>query len=69
MKSTYQTAKVAKILLLLESGRGAEFKGKALNEITLDNDFLDDEVEDSQQPENEADIITYENPQPGSSGK
>ncbi|KAJ8929593.1 hypothetical protein NQ314_017700 [Rhamnusium bicolor] len=67
-ESTYQTAKVAKILLLLESGRGAEFKGKALNEITLDNDFLDDEVEDSQQPENEADIITYENPQPGSSG-
>ncbi|KAJ8929584.1 hypothetical protein NQ314_017691 [Rhamnusium bicolor] len=64
-ESTYQTAKVAKILLLLESGRGAEFKGKALNEITLDNDFLDDEVEDSQQPENEADIITYENPSAG----
>ncbi|KAK9736426.1 hypothetical protein QE152_g12493 [Popillia japonica] len=34
----YQTAKVAKILLLLEKGRGNEFKGKKLSEIELNND-------------------------------
>lgn len=54
--------------MLLESGKGAEFKGKTLNEITLDNDFLDDEVEDGQQPDNNLAINDYENPQPGPSG-
>ncbi|KAJ3659002.1 hypothetical protein Zmor_010712 [Zophobas morio] len=33
----YQTAKVAKILLLLNKGRGKEFKGKSLNDIQLEN--------------------------------
>ncbi|KAH1001414.1 hypothetical protein HUJ04_005440 [Dendroctonus ponderosae] len=35
----YQTAKVAKVLLLLEKGRGKEFKGKNLNEIELEKDI------------------------------
>lgn len=34
----YQTAKVAKVLMLLEKGKGREFKGKSLEEIHLDND-------------------------------
>ncbi|XP_074027761.1 uncharacterized protein isoform X1 [Leptinotarsa decemlineata] len=34
----YQTAKVAKILLLLEKGKGKEFKGRSLNDIELDSD-------------------------------
>lgn len=32
----YQTAKVAKILLLLEKGKGKQFKGKNLSDIELD---------------------------------
>ncbi|KYB25128.1 hypothetical protein TcasGA2_TC031343 [Tribolium castaneum] len=35
----YQTAKVAKILLLLEKGKGEQFKGKSLNEIELERDI------------------------------
>lgn len=34
----YQTAKVAKVLLMLEKGKGKQFKGKCLREIELDND-------------------------------
>lgn len=48
-ESTYQTAKVAKLLILLESGKGAQFKGKTIEEIVLDDDELCDEVEDNQQ--------------------
>ncbi|KAJ8971979.1 hypothetical protein NQ317_010075 [Molorchus minor] len=32
----YQTAKIAKLLLLMEQGEAAEFKGLPLNEIQLD---------------------------------
>lgn len=35
----YQTAKVAKVLLLLEKGKGKEFQGKTLNEIDLNEDI------------------------------
>lgn len=35
----YQTAKVAKILLLLEKGKGEQFKGKTLSEIELEQDI------------------------------
>jgi hypothetical protein len=35
----YQTAKVAKILLLLEKWKRKEFKGKSLGEIDLDNNI------------------------------
>ncbi|XP_025836251.1 uncharacterized protein LOC112906405 [Agrilus planipennis] len=34
----YQTAKVAKVLMLLEKGKANEFKGKSLGEIHLSND-------------------------------
>lgn len=38
----YQTAKVAKILLLLNAGKGKEFKGKSLEEVHItDDDVLD----------------------------
>lgn len=56
-ENTYQTAKVAKLLLLLESGKDAEFKGKSIDEIVFDHDDL---VADED--------IDYNNPQPGPSG-
>lgn len=50
---TYQTAKVAKVLLLLNAGKGNEFKGKSLNEIEVSQDVIDfdekDEDENMQQ--------------------
>lgn len=51
----YQTAKVVKVLLLLEKGKGKEFRGKNLEEINLDQDcYMSDasDVEDK----NEVDI-------------
>ncbi|KAJ3639911.1 hypothetical protein Zmor_003240 [Zophobas morio] len=47
----FQTAKVAKILLLMEKGRGKEFKGKSLNEIELQKDVYyssESEIEDEE---------------------
>lgn len=39
----YQTAKVAKVLLLLNAGKGDEFKGKKLDQIQLEeNEFCSD---------------------------
>ncbi|KAL3281696.1 hypothetical protein HHI36_004902 [Cryptolaemus montrouzieri] len=38
----YQTAKVAKILILLEKGKGHQFKGKSLDEIVLDEELTSD---------------------------
>lgn len=35
----YQTAKVAKILLLIEKGKGEKFRGKNLSEIEIENEF------------------------------
>ncbi|KAJ8964767.1 hypothetical protein NQ314_004658 [Rhamnusium bicolor] len=35
----YQTAKVTKILLLMEKGRGNQFQGKNLNKIEIDNEI------------------------------
>lgn len=41
----YQTAKVAKLLLLLNAGKGNEFKGKALADIEITDDVLNlDEI-------------------------
>lgn len=45
----YQTAKVAKVLLLLEKGRGKEFRGKTLNEIEFENDNYSSESETEQE--------------------
>lgn len=36
----YQTAKVAKVLLLLNAGKGAELKGKHLEDINVNDDEL-----------------------------
>ncbi|KAJ8954333.1 hypothetical protein NQ317_000398 [Molorchus minor] len=45
-EDVYQTAKVAKVLLLLNGGKGNEFKGKSLNDIEVTHDVLDtDEIE------------------------
>lgn len=38
-QDVYQTAKVAKVLLLLEKGRGKNFEGKTINEIQLKKDI------------------------------
>ncbi|KAJ8959479.1 hypothetical protein NQ318_022176 [Aromia moschata] len=48
----YQTAKVAKVLILLEKGKGNEFKGKTLEEINLENDIYSssDSDDDEQLP-------------------
>ncbi|KAI4463195.1 hypothetical protein MML48_4g00007080 [Holotrichia oblita] len=43
----YQTAKVAKILLLLEQGKGEKFKGKKLNEIEIENEIYYSSESDS----------------------
>lgn len=40
-EDVYQTAKVAKILLLLNAGRGSEFMGKSLAEIQVSGDVVD----------------------------
>lgn len=48
----YQTAKVAKILLLLEKGKGEQFKGKSLNSIELQQDvYYSSESESSDKDE------------------
>ncbi|KAK4886952.1 hypothetical protein RN001_003223 [Aquatica leii] len=49
----FQTAKVAKVLLLLEKGMGEKFKGKSINDIHLEKDIYyssesDNEVDDSE---------------------
>lgn len=36
-ENTYQTAKVAKVLLLLNAGKGDEFKGKCLADIDIED--------------------------------
>lgn len=40
-EDVYQTAKVAKVLLLLNEGKGNEFKGKSLSEIEVMGDTCD----------------------------
>lgn len=51
-EDTYQTAKVAKVLLLMNAGKGREFQGKRLEEIQLtENEFftdLNDECSDQE---------------------
>ena len=44
----YQTAKVAKVLLLLNAGKGAEFKGKSLKDIEVADDEMEVEAEESE---------------------
>ncbi|KAJ8941089.1 hypothetical protein NQ314_010494 [Rhamnusium bicolor] len=53
----YQTAKVVKVLLLLEKGKGKEFHGKNLEEINLDKDYYDSDVS-CEEDKNEVDNTT-----------
>lgn len=47
----YQTAKVAKVLLLMEKGKGNQFRGKKLNEIDIKNEiYYSSESEDDDEP-------------------
>lgn len=47
-EDVYQTAKVAKVLMLLNEGKGQEFKGKSLSEIELSEDFLEFEKDEEE---------------------
>lgn len=53
----YQTAKISKLLILMEDGRSSNFKGKTLDEIEIDLDenLLNSEREDN--PEDEIDDL------------
>lgn len=50
----YQTAKISKLLMLTESGKGTQYKGKALNEIdvNMDENLLNADTDDSEFDEN-----------------
>lgn len=39
----YQTAKIAKLLLMMEKGEGGDYKGKTLEEIDVQLEFLNQE--------------------------
>ncbi|XP_023312017.1 uncharacterized protein LOC108915376 [Anoplophora glabripennis] len=52
----YQTAKVAKVLLLLNVGKGSEFKGKSLEEIEVANDVLECDEEKTTKDEETGNI-------------
>ncbi|KAK4882380.1 hypothetical protein RN001_005699 [Aquatica leii] len=48
-EDTYQTAKVAKVLLLLNAVKGSEFKGKTLEEIQVsENRIVEDECKNKE---------------------
>ncbi|KAJ8933557.1 hypothetical protein NQ314_013931 [Rhamnusium bicolor] len=49
----FQTAKVAKVLLLLEKGKGKEFIGKSLNEIDVEEEAYISESSDDENNNNE----------------
>lgn len=66
----HQTAKIAKLLFLMERGQGMEFKGKKLDdiEIGLDEEIevnLEEDTNDPDDPEPSGnDIIELSNPEP-----
>lgn len=51
----YQTAKVAKVLLLMNAGKGLEYKGKSLNDIELSDDVLNNDDDDNDDDTNNVD--------------
>lgn len=55
-EDVYQTAKVAKVLLLLNVGKGSEFKGKSLEEIEVTDDVLECDDEEKEEHEIIAEI-------------
>ncbi|KAJ8911356.1 hypothetical protein NQ315_011649 [Exocentrus adspersus] len=50
----FQTAKVAKVLLLLEKGKGQEFQGKSLNDIHLEKEMYYSSESEIESDEGEA---------------
>lgn len=62
----YQTAKVSKVLMLLDQGRGNEFKGKSLNDIQLADKEAEEDGDmllqtENDQPNIECDVNNPEN--------
>nr|CAI5858790.1 unnamed protein product [Callosobruchus analis] len=68
-EDTYQTAKVAKVLLLLNAGKGSEFKGKCLNEIEVGNDVLELEIDETDGTGNEIQVKDAESREDKSSSR
>lgn len=52
-ESAFQVAKVSKLLLMLENGKGQEFRGKNLDEININVNSLVSDVEDYSSEDNE----------------
>lgn len=42
-QDVYQTAKIAKLLLMMEKGNGADFQGKTLEQIDIHLESLEEE--------------------------
>lgn len=56
----YQTAKISKILLLMEKGNLVGHKGKTLEEINMEEDLQNDNNSSGEDPVEEQDIISEE---------
>ncbi|KAK9710003.1 hypothetical protein QE152_g26262 [Popillia japonica] len=54
----YRTAKISKLLLLMESGKAGEHKGKALDEINID--LEEDLINECQESNEDSDEIELE---------
>ncbi|XP_060517499.1 uncharacterized protein LOC132696596 [Cylas formicarius] len=67
----FQTVKVAKVLLLLEKGKGKVFKGKCLSEIEIEEEasILESSDEDAPTKKHTESSITQINQKPQSSGQ
>lgn len=50
-ESTFQVAKVSKLLLMMEKGQGQEYRGKSLDEIDINIDSLVTDIEESSDEE------------------
>jgi len=50
-ESTFQVAKVNKLLLMMEKGQGQEYRGKSLDEIDINIDSLVTDIEESSDEE------------------
>ncbi|KAK4886735.1 hypothetical protein RN001_003006 [Aquatica leii] len=59
----YQTAKIAKLLVLMESGKAGSYKGKSLDEIEIDmeEEVVEDESDDGRQTDTE--MLEQQSPQ------
>ena len=60
-QDTLQLAKVSKILIAYNSGRVAEYKGKSLNEITVEGDVVDIDEEQGDSEDDEQNMENSEN--------